>query len=335
MSRDPADRPADVATIRELHSSGLLSDKGYEAALRLVRPPATWWLWASRMLLLVGGALLVGGVIFFFAYNWARIGHFAKFGLIEAAMAGSAAGACYLGRERIGGKLLLLCASVFVGVLLAVYGQTYQTGADAFELFTGWAGLIAGFVIIGNFAGLWVLWLAILETGLVLCFIQVAVPVYEVRYETLCLVLAAVNGSALGAREFGLTRGLAWLGGRWLREVLVLAAFVVLVIPTLGFIIEPDFDAGVALVTVFLCLVALVGGYAIYRFLLPDMIPLVIIILAGCIILWTGVGKILFEGAEDATGPVFLMSLCILVVTALVVMWLRGTAQSVAEEKNG
>ncbi len=40
-------------------------------------------------------------------------------------------------------------------ILLAVYGQTYQTGADPYELFFGWAILIIGWVAISRFAPLW------------------------------------------------------------------------------------------------------------------------------------------------------------------------------------
>jgi uncharacterized membrane protein len=51
-----------------------------------------------------------------------------------------------------------------VGVLQAVFGQIYETGADSYVLFLIWALLIIGWVAIGGYAPLWLL----LATGLLL-----------------------------------------------------------------------------------------------------------------------------------------------------------------------
>ena len=52
-------------------------------------------------------------------------------------MAIAAVGALLVGLDRAFGQVLLIAASVLTGVLLAVIGQVYQTGADVFELFVG------------------------------------------------------------------------------------------------------------------------------------------------------------------------------------------------------
>ena len=75
-----------------------------------------------------------------------------------------------LGPERATGKAALLVAAILLGVLLALFGQTYQTGADTWELFATWAALITPWVIVGRFAGLWMLWLALLNVAIVLYF---------------------------------------------------------------------------------------------------------------------------------------------------------------------
>ncbi|MBC8290414.1 MAG: DUF2157 domain-containing protein, partial [Planctomycetes bacterium] len=46
------------------------------------------------------------------------------------------------------------------GVFLAVFGQVYQTGADEWLLFAGWAGLILPWTALSRFEALWILWLA-------------------------------------------------------------------------------------------------------------------------------------------------------------------------------
>ena len=104
----------------------------------------------DRSLLFVGSSLVLAGVIFFFAYNWSRMNAIAKFGLIEVGLLLCVLAASNRGLDRLTGKVLLLAASVLVGVLLAVYGQVYQTGADAYETIVVWALLILPWVIVGR-----------------------------------------------------------------------------------------------------------------------------------------------------------------------------------------
>ncbi len=166
------------------------------------------------MLLFLGSALVLTGVIFFFAYNWASMGRFLKLGVIEGGMIACIIASRRRGSGELEGKVLLLSGSVLVGVLLAVYGQVYQTGADAFELFVGWGALISGWVIVSEFAALWIVWLVVLNTGTILYWLQVGDPAHSIPYEWLCLGLAALDGGALALREAGAERRLAWLKGR-------------------------------------------------------------------------------------------------------------------------
>ena len=61
----------------------------------------------------------------------------------------------------------MLFAALLVGALLALVGQTYQTGADTFELFAVCAAAILPWVLVACFPTLWVLWLAGCGTGFV------------------------------------------------------------------------------------------------------------------------------------------------------------------------
>ena len=91
-----------------------------------------------------------------------------KFALVEIVLACCLIGAWKVGLDRIGGQVLLLGASMLVGVFLAVFGQVYQTGADAYQLFVAWAALIFAWVLLGRFGALWIMWLALLNIGLML-----------------------------------------------------------------------------------------------------------------------------------------------------------------------
>lgn len=326
------DQKATIRSLRKFYQEGLLHEHAFVAASRMVRPVTVWFDWARRMLLFFGSALVLAGVIFFFAYNWAKMGHFFKFGLIEAAIL-----ACILiihlrGFWRLSSKVLLLGASVLVGVLLAVYGQTYQTGADAFELFIGWALLISGWVLVSEFSALWLVWLILLNTGTILYWRQVGHPAYSIRYEFLCLALVFLNWTFLVLYEVGLQKGLRWLRNRWVRGVLLAAGLVVLSIPTIVLIVDPHDAKGITVFIAFSWGIAAVSGYLCYRYKFGDMIPLAIIISNACMILLTFLGKVLFHDAHDSAGLFLLFSLIVLSVVSAAVFLLRSIASKMAGE---
>lgn len=333
MNDTDLNRTADIGIVRKLYRDGLLSEDALAAASAVLRPVSSWFSWARRMLLLLGSTLVLAGVIFFFAYNWAEMGRFFKFGLIEAGIIVCIAGAHLRGRARLSGKVFLLSGSVLVGVLLAVYGQTYQTGADAFELFVGWAVLIFGWVLVSDFAALWVVWLIILNTGAILYWGQVGEPAHSIRYELLCLAVAVLNSAALAVREAGVRRGLAWLGGGWLRGILLAALFVALSFPAIGLIVDFDSSDSVSAIAAFAWVLAAAGGYACYRFVFRDMVPLAIIVINACVLLLTLIARVLFHDVSlDESGLFLLFALIILGVVSGAGFWLRETAVTMAKE---
>lgn len=285
------------------------------------------------MLLFFGSTLILAGIIFFFAYNWADIGKFLKFGLIEAGIIVCTVASYLLGPKRLSSKVLLLSGSVLVGVLLAVYGQIYQTGADAFEMFTVWSILILGWVIISDFAALWLLWLVLLNTGAILYWHQVGRPANTIRYEFLCLALAVLNGTALVLREVGLLKGLQWLRGRYLRGILFAASLVALSLPTIDLIVDFNHTTEVNVLATFVWVLAAVGGYICYRFKLHDMIPLALIVTDACVILLMLIGKILFDSIGFVEPSVYLFfALIIMGVVSGAAFWLRKTAGAMTNE---
>ncbi len=333
MNNAELNRTADIGALRELHQKGLLSDDAFTAACAVLRPGSGWVSWARRMLLFHGSALVLAGVVFFFAYNWASMGKFLKFGLIEGGIIVCVIASRFRGSEKLGGKVLLLSGSVLVGVLLAVYGQIYQTGADAFELFIGWAVLISGWVIVSEFAALWMMWLVLLNTGAILYWLQVGLPAHSMPYEGVCLALAALDGAALALREAGLVRGREWLKGRWTRFVLLAATLAALSLPAIHLILDFTGSKGVTGLAAIAWAGAAAGGYVCYRFKLPDMIPLALVVMNSCIIGLTLIGKILFYNTRFDEGGLFLLfGLIILGVVSGAVVLLRKTAAAMANE---
>jgi uncharacterized membrane protein len=84
MTESHLDKKASNRTLRRLYQHGLLTDKAFAVASTMLRPRSAWLAWARKILLLFGSAQVLAGVIFFFAYNWAAMGRYLKFALIEA-----------------------------------------------------------------------------------------------------------------------------------------------------------------------------------------------------------------------------------------------------------
>jgi len=333
MNDSALDKPADIRTIRKLHQEGLLTDEAFSASLKILQPASSWFSWAERNLLFFGSALILSGIIFFFAYNWSAMGKFFKLGLIEAGIAACAIGSYFLGLNRLTGRILLLSASVLLGVLMAVYGQTYQTGADAFELFTGWAVLISGWVVVSEFAALWLIWLILINTGTILYWVQVIEPAHAERLEFLYVILAALNGAALAFRELGIKRGFKWLEGRWLRCILLTAILIALSISPITLIFDHiHFKDTTALSALAWPVVAL-GGYLCYRHILPDMISLALIIMNVCLILLSYIGQLMLDHSGYGNAFMFLLfALIIIGVVSAAAFWLKKVAVSMAKE---
>ena len=217
-------------------------------------------------------------------------------------------------------------------MLLAVYGQVYQTGADAFGLFLGWAALIFSWVMIGEFAALWLLWLVLLNTGAILYWQQVGEPAHSIPYEMLCLAIAALNGTALVLREVGTRQGRTWLNNGWLLGLLLIACLVHLSIPTIDLILALGRNDGMTFVATCAWAATVAGGYFCYRFTLPDMSALALIVMNACVILLTLIGNLLFDTMNfDDAGGFLLFALIILAVVSSAALFLRRTATAMTQ----
>ena len=128
------DQPSSLSEVNELRRAGAISADEYLGAVQDVRDVAVWHKWAVRTLAILGGTHLLAGVLFFFAYNWDDLAPFAKFAILQSAILISFVGAMFARIDKPVGEGLLIAASVLTGVLFAVVGQVYQTGADAWEL---------------------------------------------------------------------------------------------------------------------------------------------------------------------------------------------------------
>lgn len=152
------------------HDTSPIERADHTAAYLDVYPTQQAWLvFFDKTLLVIGSVALALALVFFIAYNWLDMGKMGKFALVEGALVMTIAlyvGLCVRRQFLLIRQLLLLIASIITGSLLALFGQTYQTGADTWQLFFVWALLITPWVMISRFPALWLLWLGLLNACL-------------------------------------------------------------------------------------------------------------------------------------------------------------------------
>jgi uncharacterized membrane protein len=330
VTHDLLDLAATPERLQVLAQAGVLPPPALERALHLAvaspeRP--AWRRFLSAVLLGFGALLVLSGVIYFFAYNWAGLHRFAKLGLLLAAISLSALAAWSLG-ERLAGQFSLLFAAVLVGPLLAVYGQVYQTGADPYELFLGWAALILPWVALARFSPLWLLLLLLVDTSLILFWDQV----FDGKPTTLGVTLALVNGAAWAAHEYFSWRGVPWLRGRWLPRILAVMTLLPLVILSDMLVLEPRRADSATVAGFALLAVALAAAYAFHRWVRAELFLLSLIAASLMTLATTWAGLLVFDTLDLGATGAFFIALFLIAEVGLTVWWLRAEARSPEEE---
>lgn len=280
-----------------------------------------WRAFLNRLLLCCGAACLGAAAIFFIAANWTALGKYAKFGLVEALIVGSILAAWKLGIDRLPGKAALLLASLAMGGLLALFGQTYQTGADTWELFATWAGLILPWILVARFAALWIVWMAIVNLAIGLYF-SVFPAFLGIIFspDQQMWALFIVNTLALGVWQM-LARRVQWLDERWAIRLLFASSGAILTFLVGDAIADRRWP-----LTLITYPGWLVATYAVYRQRISDLFMLA----GACLSVIVSVTVFLVvQFAAMAAPPqgVFLLTaLAVVGMTAAAAVWLRKVA---------
>ena len=203
-----------------------LTEAALERGLRIATasPDRRAWLrFLSQALLVAGAGLVLAGVISFVAYNWARVGRFGKFAVIEVAIVAATLFA-WKKLPKLAGEVSLFGAAVHVGGLLAVFGQTYQTGADPYGLFATWLLIILPWVVAARWSATWLLALLLLDTSIVLYWAQVIGTRDTAAMLWLPVTIGAIHFAALAAWEWQRRRAQPWLDERWAQRFVAVFA---------------------------------------------------------------------------------------------------------------
>lgn len=133
-----------------------------------------WQKFLNLLLITLGVGLTVSGILFFFAYNWEDLPAFAKLGLTQLLLIITTVAALSNRLSETIKNIVLTGGAMLVGVLFAVFGQIYQTGANAYDFFLAWTLFIMLWTLVSNFAPLWLLFITLINTTFVLYTQQVA-----------------------------------------------------------------------------------------------------------------------------------------------------------------
>ncbi|GHU05430.1 hypothetical protein FACS1894158_08210 [Betaproteobacteria bacterium] len=219
------------------------------------RQRLAWGLFWRLMTAQSGALLFAAAAICFFAFNWTEISAFAKFGLVAALMAAFSAPAALRGFSSSSAHLGLLVCGILGGVLFAVFGQVYQTGADAWELFRAWTFLLIPLFLISRRAGLcFTLWLvATLWAGMYWRdFLDRSV---SIQFAFICAEMAVLVVFEVAARFYP-GKALPFLRARWIPRCFGFVFFCILNVFLAEYILSRWHDdamrAGFVLLYIFL-----------------------------------------------------------------------------------
>ena len=171
-----------------------LTKQGVDKALKekVYNDKAAWQKFLQIFLISLGIGFTVSGIVFFFAYNWADLHKSAKIGITQALIITSTILVLVLKVNENLKNIILTASAMLVGVLFAVYGQIYQTGANAYDFFLVWTIFITLWVMVSNFAPLWLLYILLINTTFIFYVQQVASDWSGILVLTILLLLNTI-----------------------------------------------------------------------------------------------------------------------------------------------
>lgn len=276
-------------------------------------------LWFWRGVVALAAALGGLGVVMWVAANWGDFGRFGRFGLLEVFVLVMSLGAAWYlskqsaaadkdasGKASVTAAAMGLAAMFGIGALFAYFGQTYQTGADPWQLFALWALLAIPMCLALRSEILWMLWVIVATTGVALWLSTHSQHGWPVGQENFgAFAIACVLGTLIVVGVSTILK--PWTGaGLWsLRTAMTIFAMALVSGGVAGLFahqIAPQYLLALVLV--------MVMGCALAQPKLFDVFLLSVIALAAVVLLLAGLARVLFDGLNsDWFGALFILAL--------------------------
>lgn len=184
-----------------------------------------WNQFLSIFLLAAGVGFTVAGILFFFAYNWEELTKAAKLGIVQGVLVTSVLLTVFTRWKLLTKQIILTGATFLVGALFAVFGQIYQTGADAYDLFLGWTLFTLLWAVAARFAPLWLIFIGLLCTTIWLYTVQI-VPDEPYQAAMLTNAVTWICALATAVTEWMTLKGKLGKKNFWFVQLLSLATVV-------------------------------------------------------------------------------------------------------------
>jgi uncharacterized membrane protein len=273
-------------------------------AAGLVDEPAALAVWLPRGVAVLAAALGGLGVVMWIAANWDAMGRVGHFALLQGLVLAAGVGAALIARARVPLGLLALLG---IGALFAYFGQTYQTGADPWQLFALWAVLALPLCLGARSDVLWAPWALVVVTAISLWVHTYSGHRWSVQPEQLQVHLLAWGATLVLVAALS-SQGQRYTGaGVWAFRTAVTLAVAAITMTALGGLFFDSVRAQYALGVLLLALCA--GLLGIPR--LMDVFALSAVALGLNALLVAGLVRWLGEGSwgNDWLGRLLLIGL--------------------------
>lgn len=287
--------------------------------------PQRFW----RVVALLAAGLGGFGIVMWVAANWGSLGRTGQFALLQGWVLLTAFAAWRSAALRTSMGLLCLLGT---GALFAYYGQTYQTGADAWQLFALWAVLSLPLCLGVRSDVLWFPWVVVAcsaislwvyaHTGHRWRFDNTDLPIHLIGWGLGVLLIAALSPWAR-----------SWVGEtHWSQRLAMLALTVSVTLNSLvalflGSEDSPHYFLGLVLMTG-------AGGMLMQRRWF-DIVGLSAAVLCVDTLLVAGLVRILFDGGGGDTMSrlliIGLVAAGLLAVSVALVMRRQNTVLAAAQ----
>ncbi len=287
-----------------------------------------WRHFIERTLTWLGVLALAAALVFFIAYNWAEMGRYAKFAIVQLVMLVAIAVYTKWPDKPVLSPALLVGATVSLGVLMALFGQTYQTGADPWNLFFGWAVLMLPWALIGNSPVLWLVFIALINLAILLYQTTIGLfTLIDSASDDLFLwIMLGTNIVALVFWEWIIRHapGSSRYGPR------LIALLIAAIATFLAVIAITDLDTR-AIPIALAYPVIILAGYFYYRHRRHDLFMLAVGCLSLLIVGAAALIRFVMQALPDFGGLLF-VSMGILAMGASAAVWLRSVHQEFNHE---
>jgi uncharacterized membrane protein len=279
-----------------------------------------WLNFINTSLLWLSILSMAFGTIFFFAYNWVDLSTLQKFVLVQGLIVISTFFYTQTEKQSTANTAILFFIALLIGSLFALFGQTYQTGKDPWQLFFLWTVVITPIAFISRSSSLWLLWLFLANLALYL-FFQTRHGLFGMlfQHERNMLVYSFLNLMAVVG--FELLYHKKQMFNRIAAQTGIIIAMIAFTWVSVYSVFEV-FHANSKSLDLFFYVLWMVAIYFYYRIKTLDVLVLSSWVVSGIVFILALVGKIFGDSFDE--GTLLLFGFLIIGLSTTGVKWLMA-----------